>query len=82
MCLVQGPQHSDAGKARTATPRSRVKHSTTEPLRFLICLGGWLKSYGYIFCLCLLLLFVRCGVYGQYAYITIKMELSGNERSE
>ena len=25
-------QHSDAGKARTPTPQSRVKHSTTEPL--------------------------------------------------
>ena len=26
MCLAQGPQHSDAGE-------SRVKHSTTEPMR-------------------------------------------------
>ena len=25
-------QHSDAGEARTTAPRSRVKHSTTEPL--------------------------------------------------
>ena len=30
MCLAQGPQRSDAGKARTIS----VKHSTTEPLRF------------------------------------------------
>ena len=28
MCLAQGPRRSDAGVAR----RSRVKHSTTEPL--------------------------------------------------
>ena len=33
MCLAQGPQHSDAGEARTVALRSRVKHSTTEPLR-------------------------------------------------
>ena len=33
MCLAQGPQRSDAGEARTRTPRSPVKHSTTEPLR-------------------------------------------------
>ena len=33
MCLAQGPQRSDACEARTAAPRSRVKHSTTEPLR-------------------------------------------------
>ena len=33
MCLAQGPQHSDAGEARNRGPRSRVKHSTTEPLR-------------------------------------------------
>ena len=32
MCLAQGPQRSDAGEARTRGPRSRVKHSTTEPL--------------------------------------------------
>ena len=30
MCLAQGPQHSDTGE--TQTLRSRVKHSTTEPL--------------------------------------------------
>ena len=35
MCLAQGPQRSDAGEARTAALRSRVKHSTTEPLRSL-----------------------------------------------
>ena len=34
MCLAQGPQRSDAGEV--AAPRSRVKHSTTEPLRSLI----------------------------------------------
>ena len=44
MCLAQGPQRSDAGEARTAAPRSRVKHSTTELLRsqsliVLICMG-------------------------------------------
>ena len=36
MCLAQGPQRSDAGEARTCGPSallSRVKHSTTEPLR-------------------------------------------------
>ena len=36
MCLAQGPQHSDADEARTWAPRSRVKHSTTEPLRSLV----------------------------------------------
>ena len=33
MCLAQGPQHSDAGGLELAAPQSRVKHSTTEPLR-------------------------------------------------
>ena len=33
MCLAQGPQRSDAGLLESATPRSRVKHSTTESLR-------------------------------------------------
>ena len=33
MCLAQGPQRSDAGEARHVAPRSRVKNSTTEPLR-------------------------------------------------
>ena len=33
MCLAQGPQRSDAGEAQTRAPRSRVKHSITEPLR-------------------------------------------------
>ena len=32
MCLAQGPKRSDAGEAWTRGP-SRVKHSTTEPLR-------------------------------------------------
>ena len=31
MCLAQGPQRSDAGEP--AALRSRIKHSTTEPLR-------------------------------------------------
>ena len=31
-------QHSDTGEARTAAPRSRVKYSTTEPLRSRISL--------------------------------------------
>ena len=35
MCLAQGPQRSDASEARTRDPWSRVKHSTTEPLRSL-----------------------------------------------
>ena len=32
-------QHSDVSEARTAAPRSRVKHSTTEPLHspFQLC---------------------------------------------
>ena len=33
MCLAQRPQRSDAGEAQPAAPRSRVKHSTIEPLR-------------------------------------------------
>ena len=33
MCLAQGPQHSDASEVRTLASRSRVRHSTTEPLR-------------------------------------------------
>ena len=33
MCLAQGPQRSDAGEAQLAALLSRVKHSTTEPLR-------------------------------------------------
>ena len=34
MCLAQGPQRIDARLVRLepTTPRSRVKHSTTEPL--------------------------------------------------
>ena len=36
MCLAQGPQCSDASEAQPAAPRSRVKHSTTEPLRSLV----------------------------------------------
>ena len=35
MCLAQGPRRNDAGEARTSGPLSRVKHSTTEPLRSL-----------------------------------------------
>ena len=33
MYLAQGPQRNDAGEAPTAAPLSRVKHSTTKPLR-------------------------------------------------
>ena len=44
MCLAQGPQRSDAGEARTRGPRSRVKHSTTEPLRSLR-LVVWIRRY-------------------------------------
>ena len=36
MCLAQGPQHNDAVWLEPAAPRSRVKHSTTEPLRSLL----------------------------------------------
>ena len=32
MRLVQGPQRRDASEARTRVLRSRVKHSTAEPL--------------------------------------------------
>ena len=32
MCLAKGPQRSEAVEAQPAAPRSRVKHSTTEPL--------------------------------------------------
>ena len=35
MYLAQGPQRSDAGKLEAAVRQSRVKHSTTEPLRSL-----------------------------------------------
>ena len=35
MCLAQGPQRSDAVRLEPAASRSRVKHSTTEPLRSL-----------------------------------------------
>ena len=37
MCLVQGSQRSDAGEARTRSPRSRVKNSTNEQLCSLLC---------------------------------------------
>ena len=37
MSLAQGPQLSDAGEAQPAASRSRVKHSTTEPLRSIYC---------------------------------------------
>ena len=39
MCLAQGPQRSDAGEAHPAALRSRVKHSTIEPLRSLKWVG-------------------------------------------
>ena len=32
MCFAQRPQRSDASEVEQAVPRSRVKHSTTEPL--------------------------------------------------
>ena len=35
MCLVQGPQRSDAVRLEPAASQSQVKHSTTEPLRSL-----------------------------------------------
>ena len=44
MCLAQGPQRNDAGEARRLEPpalQSRIKHSTTEPLRSLSLL--WKK---------------------------------------
>ena len=37
MCLAQRPQCSNAVRLKPAAPRSRVKHSTTEPLRSLFC---------------------------------------------
>ena len=45
MCLAQGPQCSDAGEAQTRVPRSRVKHSTTEPLRSLIRMCSYEKAH-------------------------------------
>ena len=33
MCVAHGPRRSDAGEARSRGPRSRVKQSTTQPLR-------------------------------------------------
>ena len=33
MFLAQGPQHSEPVRLEPAAPRSRVKHSATEPLR-------------------------------------------------
>ena len=35
MCVAQGPQSSDPSKLETAAFRSRVKHSTSEPLHSL-----------------------------------------------
>ena len=35
--LKDTSQHGDTGEALPAAPRSRVKHSITEPL----CTGGW-----------------------------------------
>ena len=35
MFLLKDTTHGDAGEARTRAPRSRVKQSTTEPLRSL-----------------------------------------------
>ena len=47
MCLAQGLQRSDAGVAQPAAPRSRVMHSTTEPLRSHLALAAiLLKSLG------------------------------------
>ena len=40
MCLAQGPQRSEAGEVEPVALRSRVKHSTTEPLRSLIRYKG------------------------------------------
>ena len=39
-------QHSDAGKAQLAATRSRVKHSTTEPLCSLIHLFVCVDALG------------------------------------
>ena len=49
MCLAQGPQRIDAGEAQTTAYRSRVKHSTTEPLShcapiYTFCYCGVLSS--------------------------------------
>ena len=45
MCLAQGPPRSDTGETRPAASQSRVKLSTTEPLRSLqrLCVGNELK---------------------------------------
>ena len=37
MCLAQGHNAVTSMRLESAAPRSRVKHSTTEPLRSLIC---------------------------------------------
>ena len=50
MCLAQGPQRSDAGEARTRGPWSRVKHSTTEPLRSLDKAFKYADYYPHIGC--------------------------------
>ena len=42
--LAQEPQHKDAGEARTRDPRSRVKHSTTEPLRSMSIVHTLVRS--------------------------------------
>ena len=44
MCLAQEPQRNDAGEARTRGPRSRVKYSTTEPLRSLSIVHALVRS--------------------------------------
>ena len=36
MCLAQGHKAVTPVRLKPAAPRSRVKHSTTEPLRYLI----------------------------------------------
>ena len=45
MCLAQGPQRSDAVRLEPATPRSRVEHSTTEPLRSRVRYMIWATVY-------------------------------------
>ena len=51
MCLDQGPQRSDASE-EPAAPRSRVKHSTTEPLiqrrRFLKVTHRYMLEIGHV----------------------------------
>ena len=49
MCMAQGAQRSDADEARTVSPQSWVKHSTTEPLNADIILLGEIQCTKMVF---------------------------------